>query len=106
MKKILVLCLALFVCVGVAMAQKPASKGQKTVKTTVFVTNLDCPSCAKKVENNIPVLGKGIKDYSIDLSKREVTVVYDATKNSDEQIIEGFRKLKVEASVKGEPAKK
>lgn len=100
MKKLLVICLALVMGVGVAMAQKPAKKGGKELKTTVFVTNLDCPNCAKKVENNIPVLGKGIKDYAINLESKEVTVTYDASKNSDENIIKGFNTLKVEAEVK------
>lgn len=96
----LVMCLALVMGVGVAMAQQPAKKGGKELKTTVFVTNLDCPNCAKKVENNIPMLGKGIKDYAIDLESKEVTVTYDASKNSDENIIKGFGSLKVEARVK------
>lgn len=94
------LCLALMLGVGVAMAQKPAQKAEKVMKTTVFVTNLDCPNCAKKVENNVPVLGKGIKDLKINLEKKEVVITYDASKNNDENIIKGFNTLKVEAQVK------
>ncbi len=100
MKKLFVLCLALMLGVGVAMAQKPAKKAEKVMKTTVFVTNLDCPNCAKKVENNVPVLGKGIKDLAINLDKKEVVITYDASKNNDENIIKGFNTLKVEAQVK------
>ncbi len=100
MKKVMMICLALMLGAGVCMAQKPAKKAVKEVKTTVFVTNLDCPNCAKKVENNVPSLGKGIKDLQIDLKTREVTVTYDATKNNDANIVEGFKSLKVEASVK------
>lgn len=99
MKKLLIVCLALVLGCGVAMAQKP-KKAPKALKTTVFVTNLDCPNCAKKVETNVPTLGKGIKDLKIDLSTREVTVTYDSSKCSDEQILAGFGKLKVEAQVK------
>lgn len=100
MKKILMMCLVLVMSMGVAVAQKPAKKATKQYVTTVFVTNLDCPNCAKKVENNVPSLGKGIKDLKIDLPTREVTVTYDATKNNPETIIKGFESLKVEASVK------
>ncbi len=100
MKKLMMVCLALLLGVSVSMAQKPAKKGAKEYKTTVFVTNLDCPNCAKKVENNIPVLGKGIKDVKIDLPTKQVTVVYDAAKNDDATIIKGFQSLKVEAEVK------
>ena len=101
MKKILMICLVLVMSMGVAMAQKPAKKAPaKQMTTTVFVTNLDCPNCAKKVENNVPSLGKGIKDLKIDLATREVSVTYDTTKNNPETIIKGFESLKVEASVK------
>ncbi|MBQ1939793.1 MAG: heavy-metal-associated domain-containing protein [Alistipes sp.] len=100
MKKWIVLCLALLIGCGAAMAQKPQKKAPKAMKTTVFVTNLDCPNCAKKVETNVPTLGKGIKDLKIDLTTREVTVTYDSSKCTDEQILAGFGKLKVEAQVK------
>ena len=100
MKKLMILCLALVMGAGVCMAQKPAKKAEKQMQTTVFVTNLDCPNCAKKVENNVPSLGKGIKDVQIDLKTREVTVTYDATKNNDANIVEGFKTLKVQAEVK------
>lgn len=100
MKKLMMICLALMMGAGVCMAQKPAKKAEKQMQTTVFVTNLDCPNCAKKVENNVVSLGKGIKDLQIDLKTREVTVTYDATKNNDATIIKGFKSLKVDASVK------
>lgn len=100
MKKILMICLVLVMGIGIAMAQKPAKKAPKQLTTTVFVTNLDCPNCAKKVETNVPVLGKGIKDLKIDLQTREVTITYDASKNNDQNILKGFESLKVEASVK------
>lgn len=100
MKKILMICLVLVMGMGIAMAQKPAKKAPKQLTTTVFVTNLDCPNCAKKVETNVPVLGKGIKDLKIDLQTREVTITYDASKNNDQNILKGFESLKVEASVK------
>ena len=100
MKKLMMICLALMLGAGVCMAQKPAKKPARQVKTTVFVTNLDCPNCAKKVENNVPSLGKGIKDLQIDLKTREVKVTYDASKNDDATIIKGFESLKVKAEVK------
>ena len=56
--------------------------------------------------NNVPSLGKGIKDVQVDLPKKEVTVVYDASKNNDEKIIKGFASLKVKAEVKKDAAGK
>ncbi|MFR6634569.1 MAG: heavy-metal-associated domain-containing protein [Alistipes onderdonkii] len=48
--------------------------------TTVFTTDIDCEHCVKKIMNNVPSLGKGVKDVKVDLPKKEVTVVYDSTK--------------------------
>lgn len=79
MKKILMLCLALVMGVGMCAAQKAADK--KTV-TTVFTTDIDCEHCVKKIMNNVPSLGKGVKDVKVDLPKKEVTVVYDSTKTA------------------------
>ena len=88
MKKILMICLALVMGLGMcAAAGKPA---QKKEVTTVFVTSL----------------GKGIKDVKVDLPKKEVTVIYDASKNNDENIVKGFATIKVKAEPKKAPAKK
>lgn len=105
MKKIAMLCLALMLGAGVSMSAKPAA--QKKTVTTVFATDVDCEHCVKKIMNNVPSLGKGIKDVQVDLEKKEVTVVYDASKNSDENIVKGFASLKVKAEPKAEqPADK
>ena len=95
MKKILMLCLALVMGVGMCAAEKPANK--KTV-TTVFTTDIDCEHCVKKIMNNVPSLGKGVKDVQVDLPKKEV--------NNDENIVKGFASLKVKAEPKKADAKK
>ena len=98
MKKILMICLALVMGLGMcAAAGKPA---QKKEVTTVFVTDIDCEHCVKKIMNNVPSLGKGIKDVKVDLPKKEVTVIYDASKNNDENIVKGFATIKVKAEPK------
>lgn len=98
MKKIVMFCLALMLGVGVALAAKPAQK--KQIVTTVFVTDIDCEHCAKKILNNVPSLGKGVQDVKVDVSKKEVTVVYDASKNNDENLVKGFASIKVKAQPK------
>lgn len=101
MKKILMVCLALMMGIGLCAAQKQ----EKKVVTTVFTTDIDCESCVKKIMANIPSLGKGLKDVTVDLKNKEVTVVYDVSKNSDEGIVKGFASLKVKAEAK-QPVKK
>ena len=104
MKKLVLFCLALAMGVGVcAAAGKPAAK---KIVTTVFVTDIDCDHCVKKIMNNVPSLGKGIKDVKVDLPKKEVSVIYDASKNNDENIVKGFATIKVKAEPKKAPAKK
>ena len=104
MKKLVLLCLVLAMGVGVcAAAGKPAAK---KIVTTVFVTDIDCDHCVKKIMNNVPSLGKGIKDVKVDLPKKEVTVVYDGTKNDDANIVKGFASLKVKAEPKKAAAEK
>ena len=103
MKKVLMLCLALVMGVGMCAAEKPANK--KTV-TTVFTTDIDCEHCVKKIMNNVPSLGKGVKDVQVDLPKKEVTVVNDGAKNIDENLVKGFASLKVKAKPKKADATK
>ena len=104
MKKFVLFCLALAMGVGVcAAAGKPAAK---KIVTTVFVTDIDCDHCVKKIMNNVPSLGKGIKDVKVDLPKKEVTVVYDGTKNDDANIVKGFASLKGKAEPKKAAAEK
>ena len=98
MKKLAMLCLALLMGAGVTMAAKPAAE-KKTV-TTVFVTDIDCDHCVKKIMTTVPTHGKGIKDVEVDLPTKEVTVTYDASKNNDENIIKGFASIKVKAEPK------
>ena len=90
MKKILMLCLAIVMGVGMC----------------VFTTDIDCEHCVKKIMNNVPSLGKGVKDVKVDLPKKEVTVVYDSTKNSDDNIVKGFASIKVKAEPKKADTKK
>lgn len=98
MKKILLFCLATLLGAGIAMAAKPET-GKKTAKT-VFVTDIDCEHCVKKIMDNVPSLGKGVKDVEVDLAKKEVTVTYDPAKTNDAQLIRGFASLRVKAEPK------
>ena len=98
MKKLILCCLAALMSTGIVLAAKPADV--KTSKTTVFITDIDCEHCAKKIMNNVPSLGKGIKDVKADVKTKEVTVTYDPTKNNDANIIKGFASIKVKAEPK------
>lgn len=96
------ICLTLVMGIGICSAQE---SDKKTV-TTVFVTDIDCEHCAKKISSNVPALGKGIKDVKIDVAKKEVAVTYDPTKNNDANIVKGFASIKVKAEPQVAAAKK
>lgn len=101
MKKLMFVCLALVMGMGmIVAAPKTAPKGKQVV-TTVFATDIECEHCAKKITDNVASLGKGIEDVKVDVASKQVTVKYDATKNNDANIIKGLASLKVKASVKG-----
>lgn len=98
MKKIIMLCLLAVMGFGIAdaVAQK---KGDATLKTTVFLTDVDCETCAKKIDNSLP-FQKGVKEVKVDVPTRKVTVTFDTTKTNEEALIKAFKKIKINAEVK------
>lgn len=97
MKKMIVTSLVVALAFGFYMSSAKDRKMSDMLTTTVFVTDIHCEQCKAKIMNNIPVLGKGIEDVVVDVPTKQVTVVYDARKNSDTAIVKGFTKIKVTA---------
>jgi copper chaperone CopZ len=98
MKKIILMCLVALFGIGIANAQEP-KKAEKSNVTTVFVTDIDCQGCAKKVTNTIPY-EKGVKDVKVDVPTKTVTVTYDPAKTNDETLVKAFTKIKIKATPK------
>ena len=96
MKKIIALCLVALLGFGVSEAQAQ-KKGGKSVTTTVFMTNLDCQGCAKKITDTIPY-EKGVKEVKVDVDTKTVTVTFDASKTNNEALVKAFAKVKIEAA--------
>ena len=94
MKKLMMFALVLTLGLGLTTAR---DKKTENVKTTTFVADIHCENCSTKVMNNVPALGKGIKDVAVDLVQKTITVTYDAEKNNDVNIINGFRSLNINA---------
>ena len=89
MKKIIILAVALLAVVGSAVAQK----AEKQIVTTVFLTDIDCEGCAKKIYDNF--YGKGVKSIKCDVATKSVAVTYDASKNTPEGLMPAFKTLRV-----------
>ena len=98
MKKFLVCVVMALAIAGLsgAEAKEPQKKSDVTV---VFDTDVDCQHCANKIMNNVPSLGKGIKDVKVDVPTKKVTVTYDESKNSVDNIVKGLASLRVKAQL-------
>lgn len=99
MRKIIMMCLVAIFGIGIANAQQPKADAKSV--TTVFVTDIDCQGCAKKVTNTIPY-EKGVKDVQVDVATKTVTVTYDSTKTTEEALVKAFAKIKIKAEPKKE----
>jgi copper chaperone CopZ len=100
MKKIKVATLLLLIACSFIVNNALASD-KKDEKTVTFNVNMDCHSCVKKIEGNIPY-EKGVKDLQVSLEKKEVTVTFRTDKTSTDKLIEAFKKLGYTASIAGE----
>ena len=71
----------------------------KDIKTVVLKTQpeMHCANCEKKIKDNIR-FEKGIKNIETNLGTKTVTIEYDADKTNVQNIIEGFKKIKYEAT--------
>ena len=106
MKKLLLLAVVMTLSMTMSLARDQKAAG---IKTTTFVADIHCENCSIKVMNNVPALGKGIKDVAVDvaqktdifhkinLAQKTITVTYDAGKNSDDRIVKGLKSLNVTA---------
>ena len=100
MKKMILCCLVAVLGCGVfaVEAKTPQKKGE--IVTTVITVHIESESSAARIMNNVPVIGKGIKDIQVDVPSKEVTVTYDSAKTSPEELIKGFGKIRVKAEEK------
>ncbi|MDR2359102.1 MAG: heavy-metal-associated domain-containing protein [Prevotellaceae bacterium] len=90
--------LFLFLFTGLALcvtagAQEPDSKAKKKKSEKVtFTVNMYCENCKTKIEKNIS-WEKGVKDLTVTLEKKTVTIAYDPRKNTAEKLKEAIEKL-------------
>ena len=72
-------------------------KGKKT-ETVTFDCNIHCKNCQKKVESNIP-FEKGVKDLQVSVANKQVTITYDPSKTTPEQLAAALAKLGYPATI-------
>lgn len=64
----------------------------------VFLTNLNCEHCKKKIEENI-AFEKGVKDLHVDVASKKVEITFDAAKTDTLKLGNAIRHLGYEAKV-------
>ncbi len=95
MNKLFKLFALVIVMLGTVVAVEAKSKVE--LVTSVFETTIDCESCSKKIMNLLPYQ-KGVKSVEVKLADKSVTVKYDPSKSSDEDIVATLKKLDVKAT--------
>jgi copper chaperone CopZ len=68
---------------GIAQDKK-AGKKQKT-ETVTFSVSMTCDNCKAKIERHIS-WEKGVKDLTVNLDKKQVTVKYDPAKTTEKKL--------------------
>ncbi|MDR0768606.1 MAG: heavy-metal-associated domain-containing protein [Dysgonamonadaceae bacterium] len=82
--------MSMLVSPGVAQDKKEGKK-KKTEEVT-FVVNLFCEKCKAKIERHIS-WEKGVKDLTVDLDKKTVTIQYDPSKTNEQKLKEAIENL-------------
>ena len=103
MKKILAIVCCMFFAISMTSAQEK-EKNNKKQTTKFLVENMDCDNCVKSIEKNI-AFEKGVTDLKCDLNTKIVEVTYNSDKNTDENLVAAFKKIKKDAVVVKEDKK-
>ena len=93
MKNFGLILLGLILCLGTVfdMQAQDKSKKKKT-EEVVFLTDIHCENCKKKIEKNIS-WEKGVKDLRVDLDNKKVTILYDSAKTNPDNLKTAIEKL-------------
>jgi copper chaperone CopZ len=102
--RLFVLLIAIVSFAAGATAQDKDKKADKKKKTeaVTFNVNMTCDNCKAKIERHIS-WEKGVKDLTVNLDKKQVTVKYDPSKTTAEKLEKAITALEFTCE-KTEPA--
>lgn len=113
MRKVHIIAISLcaFFCAG-SLAAAPVFVGNQAAevkksayKTVTFNVSMHCQKCVKKINDNVS-FEKGVKDLSVSLDRKTVTLTYDPSKTDVPKLKAALEKLGYQVSeVKDSPAK-
>ena len=64
----------------------------------VFVSNIHCANCGRKVQDNI-AFEKGVKDLKVDVEGKTITVVFNPAKTDTLKLKKAINKLGYTADI-------
>ncbi len=67
-------------------------KSDKKEAEVTFISDIDCPSCQKKLESKLPH-EPGVKDLKIDLEKKTIWFKFDPQKTDKIKLAKALEKL-------------
>ena len=81
------------------MAEKIEQKAKKAAtKTVTFNVSMHCKNCVKKINDNV-AFEKGVKDLSVSLDSKTVTVTYDPARTDVAKLKAALEKLGYKVTV-------
>lgn len=81
------------------LAEKTEQNVKKAaVKTVTFNVSMHCKNCVKKINDNV-AFEKGVKDLSVSLDSKTVTVTYDPARTDVAKLKAALEKLGYKVTV-------
>ena len=81
------------------MAEKIEQHAKKSAtKTVTFNVSMHCKNCVKKINDNV-AFEKGVKDLSVSLDQKTVTVTYDPARTDVAKLKAALEKLGYKVTV-------
>lgn len=81
------------------MAEKIEQHAKKAAtKTVTFNVSMHCKNCVKKINDNV-AFEKGVKDLSVSLDSKTVTVTYDPARTDVAKLKAALEKLGYKVTV-------
>jgi copper chaperone CopZ len=93
LKRLVTVALAILVSLAALDAQEKKEQPKKKKNEEVtFAVNMFCENCKAKIEKNIS-WERGVKNLTVDLEKKNVKIVYDPKKTTEEMLEKAVEKL-------------
>jgi|WetSurMetagenome_2_1015567.scaffolds.fasta_scaffold206098_2 periplasmic mercuric ion binding protein len=90
--KLITLMLVLLLSLGLNAQDNKGQTGKKKSEKVTFIVSMHCENCKAKIEKNIS-WEKGVKDLSVDLENKTVSIIYNSQSTTEENLKTAIEKL-------------